>query len=128
MNKHDFIEKVLSRFAYYTEKDTQGVFYDAYSRVLTKKTDYEKLWDLFCNEYKDKTPPTGVQLKEYAKQCYLASEMKNASKWIHVKVYNPVYKTVTSIDCFPIGTAEEQIIKTYEAQFKCKGFKIIELY
>ena len=37
MIKEEFIDKVLSRFAYYTEKDTQGALKDTYDRILTKK-------------------------------------------------------------------------------------------
>ena len=51
MIKEEFIDKVLSRFAYYTEKDTQGALKDTYDRILTKKIDYTALWDKFCNEY-----------------------------------------------------------------------------
>ena len=37
MIKEEFIDKVLSRFAYYTEKDTQGALKDTYDRILTKR-------------------------------------------------------------------------------------------
>lgn len=128
LDKFNFINNLISRFAYYIQgEQSQQVAYDAYSRVLSNKVDYEKLWTLFCNEYKDKTPPTGVQLKNFAKQCYYQNE-NQASKWMHVKVLNPVTNTTFNRDCFPKGTTEEQIIKTYEAKFNCKGFQIVEVW
>ena len=128
MIKEEFIDKVLSRFAYYTEKDTQGALKDTYDRVLTKKIDYSNLWDKFCNEYASKTPPTGIELKNMARTCYLEEEKEAPIKrWLHVKVFNPIYKQITNTDCFPIGTTQEKILKTYEKKFNCSGWEIIEI-
>ena len=126
LDKHNFIKRLLSRFPYYTQNDN-GSFYDSYSRVLTRKIDYEKLWDLFCNSYDKNSPPTGVYLKELAKLCYLEDFKSNTSNWLHVKVLNPKTKRVRNLDCFPKNTTNEQILKTYEKKFSCEGWKIIEV-
>ena len=128
MIKEEFIDKVLSRFAYYTEKDTQGALKDTYDRILTKKIDYTALWDKFCNEYASKTPPTGVELKNMARTCYLGEEKEAPIKrWLHVKIYNPILKTEINSDCFPVGTTQDKILKTYEKKFNCSGWEIIEI-
>lgn len=129
LNKFNFINNLISRFNYYIQgEQAQQVLYDVYSRVLSKKIDYDKLWNLFCNEYKDKTPPTGVQLKEFSKRCFLESEISKSSNWQQVRVYNPITKVVSCKDCFPKGTSIEQMLATYENKFKCKGFEILEVY
>lgn len=125
MNKHEFIKKLMSRFSFYIEKDPEGTFYDTYTRVLTNKVDYDKLWDKFVNEYAEKTPPTGVQIKQMAQGCL--KEYAPSSDWASVKVYHPLYKCITN-DAFPKGTTEEQALKWYEKKFNCTGFKILEIY
>ncbi|MCQ2957272.1 MAG: hypothetical protein MJ180_00045 [Candidatus Gastranaerophilales bacterium] len=127
MLKQEFISKVISRFGYYTEKDSEGALSDTYSKCLTKKINFDKLWELFCNEYAGKTPPTGVELKELSKRCLLESVEQPKSNWLQVKVYDPRYKVERATDCFPKGTTSEQIIKTYETMFKCTGWEIISI-
>lgn len=129
MNKIEFIRNIINRFAYYIQgEQSQQVMYDIYSRVLTKKIDYEKLWNLFCNEYASKTPPTGVELKNLARQCYLQDNSNSNAKWLQVKIFNPITKSVISKDCFPKGTTKEQILKTYEKMFNRNDFEIVEIY
>ena len=127
MDKHTFIKKVLSLYSFVTDKDNEGSYYDTYSRVLTRKIDYEKLFDIFSSEHKDKFPPTAAWLKEMSKSCYLDDAI-SAGGYVQVKVYDPRYKSVSSKDCFPKGTTIEQMIKTYEKKFNCTGWQILEVY
>ena len=127
MDKHTFIKKVLSLYSFVTSKDEQGSYYDTYSRVLTKKIDYEKLFDIFASEHKDKFPPTAAWLKEQAKLCYLDNAI-SAGGYIQVKVFDPRTKVEHKRDCFPKGTTIEQMIKTYEKKFNCTGWQILEVY
>ena len=127
MDKHTFIKKVLSLYTFITNKDEEGSYYDSYSRVLTQKIDYEKLFDLFANSHNDKFPPPAAQLKELSKSCYLDNAI-SAGGYVQVKVYDPRYKSVSSKDCFPKGTTIEQMIKTYEKKFNCTGWQILEVY
>ena len=127
MDKHTFIKKVLSLYSFVTDKDDEGSYYDTYSRVLTKKIDYEKLFDIFASEHKDKFPPTAAWLKEQAKLCYLDYAI-SAGGYIQVKVYDPRTKAEHKRDCFPKGTTIEQMIRTYEKKFNCTGWQILEVY
>ena len=125
MLKSEFIKKLMSRFNFYIQNDPEGTFYDAYTRVLTNRVDYEKLWDKFLREYDKQTPPTGVYIRQMAQSC-----LKNQAPsggWISVKVFHPLYNCVLN-DGFPTGTSYEQAIKEYERKFNCTGFKIIEMY
>ncbi len=70
MIKHEFISKLLSLYSFVQSKDEFGSYYDSYSRILTNKIDYDKLWDLFSQNF-GKYPPTASELKEFAKQCYI---------------------------------------------------------
>lgn len=124
MNKHEFIKKLLSRFSFYVEKDPEGTFYDTYTRVLTNKVDYDKLWDKFVNEYDKQGPPTGVYIKQMAQSCL--KEYAPSDNWLSVRVYNPLYKC-TMVDGFPKDITEEQVLKAYEKKFNCTGFKILEM-
>ncbi len=125
MTKTEFIRKLLSRYSFYIEKDPEGTFYDTYTRVLTNKVDFEKLWDKFVNEYAEKTPPTGVYIKQLAQSCL--KEYIPSADWVSIKVYHPLYKCTLN-DGFPKGTTEEQALKSYEKKFDCTGFKILEMY
>ena len=128
LDKFEFINNLIAKFSHYIQgEQAQKVSYDAYSRVLTKKIDYEKLWDLVCNEYAFKTPPTGVELKGLAKKCILEDFKNEASKWQHVTVYDPILKVKKSTDCFPIGTPIDKMLATYEKRYKVKGWQILEV-
>ncbi len=128
MNKHEFIKKLLSRFSFYVEKDPEGAFYDTYTRILTNKVDYDKLWDKFVNEYDEKTPPTGVYIKKLAQSCLNECDLtlNPNNNWVTVKLYNPKYGGITKT-AMPKGTTEEQAIKAHEKKFNCTGFKIIKI-
>jgi hypothetical protein len=104
-------------------------YYDLYKRSFgAKDVDYEKLFELFATEYKDKYPPTGAYIGELASRC-LKQEVVQAQKWLNVKVYNPIYKRVTNSDCFPAGTSEEKMLATYKKMFpNTEGWQIVEVY
>ena len=123
MTKHEFISKLLSLFTYITSKDEYGSFYDSYSRILTNKIDYDKLWDLYSQNF-GKYPPTAKELKDISQQCYLENILKKENQMLHIKIYNPRYKNICS-DVFPVNASDEIIIKTYENKFNIKGFEII---
>lgn len=98
------------------------------SALDNPKVDYEILMDRIAKYHNDDFMPPSAWLKEESKYCY-KEEIKNASlDYIHTKVYDPRYNSITSTDCFPRGTTVEQMIKTYEKMFNCKGWKILEVY
>lgn len=128
MDKFTFINRIIALYPHaITNKEAQ---FDIYNRVLPSndKADYEQLMDIFAEEYKDTFPPPAALLKEMAQRC-LKQETITASKWIHVKVYNPIYKAITNNDVFPAGTSEEKIIATYKKMFPgSDGWQLIEVY
>lgn len=127
MDKFDFINRIIALYPHsITDKQAQ---YDTYNRALSKnKIDFEKLMDLFAEEYKDSFPPPAAILKEMSERC-VKEEIKTAQKWIHVKVFNPIYNAVTNTDCFPSGTSEEKILATYKKMFQnTDGWRIVEVY
>lgn len=126
MDKFDFINRIIALYPHaITDRDAQ---YDTYNRVLNKRIDFEQLMDIFANEYKDSFPPPAAKLKEMAQRC-VQDEITTAQKWLYVKVYNPIYDRISSKDCFPAGTTEEQMLKTYKKMFPgTDGWKIIEVY
>lgn len=126
MDKFDFINRIISLYPHaITDKETQ---YDAYNRALksNNSVDYEKVFDLFCEEYKDSFPPPSGFINELASRC-LKPEAQESSKWIQVRIYNPIYKCEQSTDCFPAGTSEQAILNTYKKMFGGEGWKIIEV-
>lgn len=124
MDKFDFINWLISLYPH-AIKDGKAQ-YDLYNRVLSNKVDYDKLADIFSNEYADSFPPPGALIKEMASRC-LKEEIVESDKWIHVKIYNPHLKTVVNTDCFPAGTSESAILNTYKKRFGGDGWKIMEL-
>ena len=128
MDKFDFINRIISLYPHaITDKQAQ---YDTYSHSLpvSEKVDYDKVFELYCKEYKDSFPPPPGQICEWAKSC-IKSDFKPAQKWLNVKVYNPILKAVTNTDCFPAATSEETMLNTYKKMFpKYEGWKIIEVW
>lgn len=126
MDKFDFINQIIALYPHaITDKKAQ---YDTYSRALSKnKIDFEKLMDLYAEEYKDSFPPAPGVLKEMAARC-LKEEIIKAEKWIQVRIYNPIYKCEQATDCFPAGTSEDAILNTYKKMFGGEGWKIIKVY
>lgn len=128
MDRADFISRIISLYPH-TIKD-QNAQFDTYRRALKKTldVDYEQLMDLFSQEYKEGFPPAPGLLTEMAQHC-IKQEAKEESKWLHVKVFNPLYNAVTNTDCFPAGTTEQQMIATYKKMFpNTEGWKIVEVY
>lgn len=128
MDRTDFISQIIALYPH-AIKDFNAQF-DTYKRAIKASLDidYDLLMDIFSQEYKDGFPPPPGVLSEMANRC-IRQEAKEASKWLHVKVFNPIYNTVTHGDCFPSGTTEAQMIKTYEKMFpNTQGWKIVEVY
>lgn len=125
MDKFDFINRIIALYPHLI-KDSSAQ-YDVYDRVLSKnKIDYEKLMDIFANEYKESFPPTGAALKEMANRC-LKDDVVQEGKWLPFKVFNPIYKCVTNNDCFPAGTSEEKMLNYYKKRFGGEGWRIVEV-
>lgn len=126
MDKFDFINWLISLYPH-AIKDSKAQ-YDLYSRVLSNKIDFEKLMDIFANEYSESFPPPGAILKEMASRC-IKEEVAKSDKWIHVKIFNPIYNCVTNTDCFPAGTSESAILNAYKKMFpNTDGWRIVEVY
>ena len=125
MDKIDFINRIISLYPH-AIKDHETQF-DTYNRALptTQRADYEEAYNLFCVEYKDSFPPAPGILREFALRC-VKQETATASKWIHVKIYNPILKAVINTDCFPAGTSEKAILNTYKKRFGGEGWRLIE--
>ena len=129
MDRHNFISKIISMYPHYIKDSGIDTYYELYKRSLGgKKVDYEKLFDVFSNEYREKSPPTGAYISEIASKC-LKEEVQTAQKYIHVKVFNPIYNAVTNTDCFPSGTSEQAMLNAYKKMFpNTEGWRIVEVY
>ena len=127
MDKIDFINRIIALYPH-SIVDKQAQF-DTYNRALSKnKVDFDRLMDLYAEEYKDSFPPPAAILKEMSDRC-LKEEAKTASKYVHVKVFNPIYNTVTNTDCFPAGTSEQAMLNAYKKMFpNTEGWRIVEVY
>ena len=127
MDKIDFINRIIALYPHsIVDKHAQ---FDTYNRALSKnKVDFDRLMDLYAEEYKDSFPPPAAILKEMADRC-LKEEVQTAQKYIHVKVFNPIYNAVTNTDCFPAGTSEQAILNAYKKMFpNTEGWRIVEVY
>ena len=128
MDRADFISRIIALYPH-AIKD-QNAQFDTYKRALKKSldVDYEQLMDLFAQEYRESFPPAPAILAEMANRC-IKKEVQEAPKWLHVKVFNPLYNAVTNTDCFPAGTTEEQMLKSYQQMFpNIDGWRILEVY
>ena len=126
MDKVDFINRIIALYPH-SIVDKQAQF-DTYNRALSKnRIDFEKLMDVFSEEYKDSFPPAPGVLKEMALKC-LKEEVIQTKKWVQVRVYNPILKCEQSTDCFPSGTSEQAILNTYKKMFGGEGWKLLEVY
>lgn len=130
MDKFDFINWLISLYPH-AIKDSKAQ-YDLYDRVLNKnKIDFDKLADIFSNEYSDSFPPPGAVLKEFASRC-IKEDVIQADKWIHVKMKTPPdfgkkYGNGGNIDVFPSGWSDEKIVNYYQKRFDGEGWKILEV-
>lgn len=127
MDKYDFINRIIALYPL-AIKDSEAR-YDLYSRALSKdKIDYDKLMDVYANEYSENFPPTSIVLKEMSKKC-IKEEATCENTWIHFRIYNPILKCITTTDCFPSGTTEEAAINSYKKKFpNSEGWKILNVY
>ena len=126
MDKHDFINKIISLYPHaIKDYDAQ---YETYKHALPKseKVDYDKVFEIYCTEHKDSFPPPPGLISEWAMRC-IKLDYNPTSKWLHVKVYNPFYKCVVNTDCFPAGTSEQAILNTYKKRFGGEGWYIAEV-
>lgn len=93
------------------------------------KVDFELLMDRIAKYHNDDFMPASAWLREQSKFCYKAEVKRNTKDWIHPKIYDPRYNEIRQIDCFPKGTTEKQIIKTYEKMFpNVTGWQVVEIY
>lgn len=133
MEKIDGVNQFLKRLTTYYSSSFKNeyekeVWIDCtLDEVYNPNVDYDKLFKtLVKTAYNGNFIPDVKQILEASKGCYKTSE---TSKWINVKVYNPIYKTVVNTDCFPAGTSEEAILNTYKKMFpNVEGWKLVEVY
>lgn len=127
---NEFIDKLFNRYKC-TSPDLNDKK-DEYTSVLmtrSGKVNFQKLLDLIAREHSGDFIPNASKILEWATRCYKVEFKKEYRPWLHVKVYNPIYKTVTNTDCFPAGTTQEQMIATYKKMFpNTEGWKIVEVY
>lgn len=95
--------------------------------VYNPNVDYDKLFKMLVKEaYNGNFIPDAKQINEAAKSCY---KQGTANKWLHVKVFNPIYNCVTNHDCFPAGTTEQQMLNAYKRMFPdSDGWRIVKVY
>lgn len=128
MDRHDFISRIITMYPHIIKDDGVSSYYDLYKRAFGgKDIDFEKLFDIFATEYKEKYPPTGAYLSELSLRC-LKEKIETSQKWLHVKVFNPIYNAITDWNCFPAGTTEQTILNTYKHRFGGEGWRLIEVY
>jgi hypothetical protein len=127
MDKHTFIKKVLSLYSFVTDKDNEGSYYDTYSRVLTKKIDYEKLFDMFANEYKDKFPPPAAYIKDLAKKCYLEKVLSFPTFGNHIRAINLKTGYIGSRWASDKTITLEQAQK-YLDKYEPETYRVLEVY
>ena len=130
MDKFDFINRIIALYPHaITDKQAQ---YDTYNRALSKdKIDFEKLMDLFAEEYKDNFPPPAGILKEMAQRC-LKQEVVSTTQNKQLKMKPPAdfvkkYGNNGNCDCCPSGWSEIQILNYYKNRFGGE-WQIIEVY
>ena len=126
MDKFDFINRIISLYPH-AIKDHDGQ-YDAYKKALpiSEKINYDEVFEIYCREFKDSFPPPPGLICEWAQRCR-KEEYKPVSKWVNVKIYNPIYKAEVNTDSFPAGTSEEKILSFYKKRFGGDGWQIIEV-
>lgn len=127
MDKHDFITRIISLYPH-AVKD-HNAQYEVYKHALPKseRVDYDQVFEIFCTEHKDSFPPPPGLVSEWARRCIKAES--SFGKWVNVRVFNPIYKTVVNTDCFPAGTTEAQMLSFYKKRFpNTDGWRIVEVY
>lgn len=115
MNKEDFVNNLLLRFSNSWNRDNFKILKNDYMYVLDNpKTDFDKLTDWILKDYSENFIPPPALIKEIANKKLLRNSKE---KHIQPIIFDPRYKISRTNDCFPDGTTENQIIKTYEKMF-----------
>lgn len=93
--------------------------------VYNPNIDYDKLFKLLVKTaYNGNFIPDVSQIKEASNNC-IKADFKPEAKWIHVKIFNPIYNRVINTDCFPAGTSEQAILNTYKKRFGGDGWRLV---
>ena len=126
MNMYEFLDELFEIYSNSWKENNKEVKQRQYWTILDRpNVDYDKLLKVVAEEYLEGFIPPPAWLKDKIPMCL---KQTGIGKWQQVKVYNPIYKTVFSNDCFPKGITIEQMIKTYEKKFNCTGWQILEVY
>ncbi len=128
MTLDEFIEKVFKRYVCASDTDEKKEEYASTLFELCGKVDFEKLLDVISRNNEKDFVPSASNVLEWSKSCYKQEYKKGSGGWVHVKVYNPIYKTVVNTDCFPAGTTEAQMLHYYKKRFGGEGWRIEEIY
>lgn len=126
MNMYEFLDELFEIYSNSWKESNKQIKQKQYWTILDRpNVDFNKLLKIVAEEYLEGFIPPPAWLKDKIPLCL---KITDKSRWVQVKVYDPRYKSVSSKDCFPRGTTIEQMIKTYEKQFNCTGWKILEVY
>lgn len=127
---NDFLKRMRAKFPANLKDDAD---YEIWAQDCTKelynpKVDYAKLYSMVVkyNPNENFVPGTPWLYKQQT-LCYKTEAKKEQKNgYLHPKIYNPIYKEVQNTDCFPIGTTDSQILKTYEKLFpNTQGWEIV---
>jgi hypothetical protein len=122
---YEFLDELFEIYSNSWKESNKEVKQRQYWTILDRpNVDYNKLLKIVAEEYLEGFIPPPAWLKDKIPMCLKHTE----GKWQQVKVYDPRYKSISTKDCFPKGTTIEQMIRTYEKQFKCTGWQILEVY
>ena len=130
MNLDEFIGKLFNRYKCMSP-DLEDKKNEYITVLISKceKIDFQKLLEMISKEHESDFIPTAGKILDWSHRCYKSAYKKSYKPWLNVKVYNPIYGKITNTDCFPAGTTEEQMLKTYQKRFpNFEGWKIIEVY
>ena len=126
MNMYEFLDELFEIYSNSWKENNKQVKQKQYWSVLDRpNVDYDKLLKIVAEEYLESFIPPPAWLKDKIPLCL---KLTDKSRWVQVKIYDPRTKAEHKRDCFPRGTTIEQMIKTYEKQFNCTGWKILEVY
>lgn len=129
-NFNDFLKQMRKKFPQNIKDDFNYEVWttDCVKYLYNPKVDYAKLYELVVkfNPNGNFIPDT-AWLYEQQSNCY-KKEAKKETLFLQVKIYNPIYDSISSFDCFPKGTSKETMIKTYEKITKVKGWKVLEVF
>ena len=126
MNMYEFLDELFEIYSNSWKESNKEVKQRQYWTILDRpNVDFNKLLKLVAEEYLGDFIPAPAWLKDRIPLCL---KQTNFGAWQQVKVYDPRTKAEHTRDCFPKGTTIEQMIRTYEKQFNCTGWKILEVY